>query len=543
MGRRGTEKKKPIRKRSGRGVPAVGQGDLKLSKAIARLGLPSRFPSEALEEAEGLSDPADSANSTAGDHRRDLRGQPHVTIDGEDARDFDDAISAKREGDGYRVWISIADVASYVQEGTALDKEARLRGTSVYFPRHVIPMLPERLSNGLCSLVPGQSRLTLTCEMYVRADGGRGDLSIYPSLIESSARLTYDQVQQLIDGKTDAMPGSTARMVRRAIEVSGLLRKRRFARGSLDLEIPEPRVLFDSDGEPSDVVASLQNPSHHVIEDLMVAANEAVAEYLLEHRLAGLFRVHPPPPGEKWAGLKAWSNQFGFRLKREAPQDPMVLARFLKRLRQTPQADAGQFVLLRSLAQAYYASGVHMHYGLASTAYVHFTSPIRRYPDLLVHRALWNHWQGKRKLQGLDELAASCSATERRAIEAEREIHRLVACSVARRRIGEEMQARVVGIHVVGLFVRPVDLFAEGLIPIKSLGRSAGEYLEVLPEIQTIVGRLSGMSYRLGDPVKVRLSHVDLKNRQLNFELAQEKKQKLRSRAKRPARKKRRTRR
>ena len=490
-----------------------------LAMAVAGLGLPIDFSTDVESEAQTFAE-VDADEALADGTRRDLRDHPHVTIDGEDARDFDDAVSARPEDGGYRVWVSIADVAWYVESGTALDREAAGRGTSVYLPTRVLPMLPETLSNGLCSLLPGQPRLTLTCEMHVDDDGGRSDVRVYPALIDSSARLTYTQVQSVIDGNPAAVPHHAQGPVLEAVAASRLLRRRRLANGSLDLDIAERHVVVGDDGDPANVFARRQTQAHHVIEDLMIAANESVAEYLLAHRLSGLFRVHPPPPREKWTQLEDWGKQWGFSLKRDKSNSPLPLARFAERLKQSRQAEAGQMLLLRSLSQAYYAAEVAGHFGLASEAYVHFTSPIRRYPDLLVHRALWHHWRGQPVLRGLSALADSSSETERRAVAAERDVGHLAACLVARRRLGEVMSAKVVGVHPAGLFVRPDEFFAEGLVPMISLTGGSGEYLEVREEAFAIVGRTSGIRFNLGDALNVRLVHVDIGRRRINYEIA-----------------------
>ena len=504
-------------------LACLGQGERDgtlLKMASAQLGLPIDFPADALEQASQFG-PVQPTAALADGERRDLRAITHVTIDGEDARDFDDAIAVRREGEYYRIWIAIADVASYVTPGTALDREARQRGTSVYLPDQVLPMLPERLSSDLCSLRPGEARHTLTCEMRVDASGKRSHSRIYPSLICSAARLNYTQLQRFIEGDLEAIPGPLASMLEQAVEVAKRLRKRRLGRGSLDLEIPEPRVLLDAAGEPTDVVAQKPLPAHQVIEDLMIAANESVAEYLREQNMAGVFRVHPPPPQTKWSQMEAWSKTLGFTLKREDAAKPKNISRFLKRLKQTPQGETAQFLLLRSLSQAHYTPQVDLHFGLASEAYLHFTSPIRRYPDLLVHRALWHHWRGENDLRGLESLSRDCSLLERRAVQAEREISHLAACLVARRRSGEEMAARITGIHAAGLFVRPDEFYAEGLIPIESLGRRNGDYFEVWEEAQKIIGRGTGLSYALGDALKVRLVQVDIGMRRINFEVTE----------------------
>ena len=487
-----------------------------LRMAEANLPLPKLFPETVTAQTGDFGD-VDVENSD-GD-RRDLRDRMHVTIDGEHARDFDDAVSAVQEKDGYRVWISIADVASYVKPRSAIDKEARLRGTSVYLPTQVFPMLPEKLSNDLCSLLPGEPRFTVTCEMHVGADGERSDIHIYPSLIHSAARLTYTQVQHFID-RNENIPKKVRPIIQSAIAASRLLRNRRFGRGSLDLEIPEAEVIFNKSGKLENVLGHIQMAAHQVIEDLMVAANESVAEYLLDRHLAGVYRVHPPPPEDKWTRLRTWAKQYDLSLSNKSPKKGLGLAPFLKKVKRKHQAEAGQMMVLRSLSRAYYSAECEGHFGLASDAYAHFTSPIRRYPDLLVHRALWNHWNGKSRLRGLDRLADGSSEAERRAMHAERDIIQLAACLVAKKRIGEEMQAMIVGIHAAGLFVRPEDLYADGLVPITELSRRDGEYFEVCENSQTIVGRNSRSSYGLGDALKVKMVAVNVGMRRINFELA-----------------------
>ena len=490
-----------------------------LRAAIDELGLPDQFADDVVAAANRFHE-VDADTALARGPRRDLRSRVHVTIDGEDARDFDDAVSAEKEGHAFRVWVSIADVASYVKARSILDKEAALRGTSVYLPARVLPMLPEKLSNGLCSLVPGLPRLTLTCEMVIDTSGVRSDIEVYPSLINSAARLTYTHVQAHIDGTADAVPEPVSEVVENAIEASTRLRRRRFRNGSLDLEISEAQVVLNKAGEPTDVIPRVPLPAHGVVEDLMIAANESVAEYLLEHGLNGLFRVHPPPPAEKWTLMAAWAKRNGLRAKTGKTNTSKAVSTLLERLKKTRQSEAGQMLLLRSLSQAYYSAEVDIHFGLASEAYSHFTSPIRRYPDLLVHRALWNHWQKRPNLRALPAAAENSSKAERQAIQAERDIVHLCACLVARRRLGEVMAARIVGVHSAGLFVRPDELFAEGLIPIRYLGEHSGDYFEVSAETHTVIGRRTHVSYTLGDAVTVRLASVDLDERRINFELA-----------------------
>ena len=486
--------------------------------AINSLGLPDQFPKKTIAAADRFKEiiPDDALTQF---ERRDLRSRLHVTIDGEDAKDFDDAVSACKEKAGYRIWISIADVALYVKASCPFDKEAAFRGTSVYLPTCVIPMLPEPLANNLCSLIPGQPRLTLTCEMIVDTNGNRSHISIYPSLIQSAARLTYTQVQSHMDGNQAALPESVADTVNDIILASKLLRQQRLQKGSLDLEVPEPEVTFDKSGNLVNIVARNPLPAHQVIEDLMIAANESVAEFLIEHRLSGVYRIHPPPPPEKWMVMAEWAKRFGLPIKTGKANNPLAVSHLLKQLKQSRQADTGQMLLLRSFSQAFYSSQVDHHFGLASEAYAHFTSPIRRYPDLLVHRALWNYWKNKPNLDDLEELAIRSSETERQAVNAERKIVHVAACLIACRRIGEEMTARIVGVHSAGLFVRPDDFYAEGLVPIRSLGEHDRDYFEVWPEAQAVVGRRTRTSYTLGDALSVRLANVDLEKNRINFEL------------------------
>ena len=327
-------------------------------------------------------------------------------------------------------------------------------------------------------------------------------------------------MQAQIDGAPDAVPEAVAAVVQDCIEVSRLLRRRRLEKGSLDLEIPEPEVLFDKGGDPVNVVARNPLPAHRVIEDLMVAANESVAEHLLDRGLEGVYRVHPPPPREKWQLMAAWAKRFGHPVRTGKENSPKAVAGLLARLKQSRQSESGQMLLLRSLSQAFYSDRVDLHFGLASEAYAHFTSPIRRYPDLLVHRALWNHWLKKPNLRRLEAAAESSSEAERRAIEAEREIVQVAACLVARRRLGDVMPARVTGVHAAGLFVRPEELFAEGLVPVRTLGERSGDYFEVWEEAQALVGRRTRVAYGLGDRLTVRLVEVDLEERRINFEAA-----------------------
>ncbi len=464
--------------------------------------------------------------------RVDLRGVPHVTIDGEDARDFDDAVSAKLEGDRYRVWVSIADVSYYVREGTALDDAARARATSVYFPDRVLPMLPERLSNDLCSLRPNIPRLTMTAEFVVDPEGIMHDVKVYPSLIESAARLTYDTVQEVLDAKDVGVSGPKhpqADLIHKLVIPARWLRTQRARRGAIDFEIPESKIKLGPDGVAVDIVQRQRLESHRLVEDLMVAANEAVAEYLLANDWVGLYRVHDAPDPIKLELLVRWAGKLGIDFDPEAARDPKVLQKFLVRMRSHPAASVVQSLVLRMMAQARYGPENLGHYGLASQAYAHFTSPIRRYPDLVVHRCLKALWAGEARPKNLDALGQHCSQQERKAMEAERAVTQLMACQIATKHIGEDMTAQVTGVHPAGAFVRPVELFVDGLIPMEALGHHYRGYFEYLEDEQMLFARRTKTKIQLGDRLEVILAGVNMKRRQIDFAIAEQGRQAFKS--------------
>lgn len=487
-----------------------------IAALVAQQDWPLEFSDEVMNEVAAMPD-VDPERALK-DGRKDLRGVMHVTIDGGDARDFDDAVSAAPESDGYRVWVSIADVAHYVRPKTQLDTEALARATSVYFPHRVLPMLPERLSNGLCSLKPNEPRHTLTCEMHVHADGRMSDVSVYPSLIQSAARLTYEQVQATLDGGVE-LPIPVRALIRELAPAARILRAARKRRGAVDLDIPEAKVVVDERGLPIELRQRPRLEAHQLIEDLMVAANECVAEHLLEKDWPGVYRVHEPPDPLRLATVAKWAKRLGHKLDVEAAREPKALQRFVEGIKHETSAPVIHTLVLRSLAQARYQDSNVGHYGLASRAYLHFTSPIRRYPDLLVHRALWGAWRSARFPSQLDALAQHCSQQERKAMEAERAVVQLMGCLLAQDHVGETMTARVTGISRAGAFVRPTTLFVDGLVPIEAFGARTREYYEVLEDEQALVAQRSGHAVRLGDEVEVLLASVDLKKRYINFTL------------------------
>jgi ribonuclease R len=482
---------------------------------IRTLDLPLQFNNDAIDEASRAPRVDPTTTLAAEPSRRDLRHIPHVTIDGEDARDFDDAVAAAVEHSGIRVWVSIADVSHYVKPGSALDLAARERGTSVYFPHRAIPMLPPQLSSDLCSLVPHEPRLTLTCEMRVRSDGITEDVHVYPSLIESAARLTYTQVQRGLDldGGTTVHSGLPD-----LVAAARALRARRAQRGAIDLDIPEAQVILGPDGVAAHVRQLTRLEAHRVIEDLMIAANEAVAELLLARGFDTLFRVHETPDPDRIVALAAWAATAGLFLDPAATTNPHTLARLADAIKGRPQSFVGMTLLLRSLAQARYSAENVGHYGLASRAYLHFTSPIRRYPDLLVHRALYSLWRGKRPREGaLEESATRTSTQERRADDAERKVEQLMACHVAAQHVGEVFEAVVTGIHEAGAFVRVRDPWLDGLLPVATLGDATQDYYDVIVSEHALVGRRSGHRVALGDTLRVRLASVSTYRRHIDF--------------------------
>ena len=516
-----------VNERGGDSKPARGElhevlGDpdhemVAIRAAILATGLPMDFPKEVLAESEAK--PEVDPDLVLDGHRRDLREVTHITIDGADARDFDDAVAAVQEKRGIRVWVSIADVATYVQPDSPLDIEAQNRATSVYFPHCVIPMLPERLSNGLCSLRPGELRLAMTCEFLVDPDGRPQDIHVYPSLIKSAARLTYGQAQSVLDNAEEAgkLPSPIRMLVERLSVASSQIRKERQSRGCLELDLPEAQVLVDDENRPVSIIARARIPAHKLIEDLMIAANESVASHLLIKKLPALYRIHEPPKLEKLKPLQRWAKRLGIKFDWKKADDPQILGKFVAQLQEHDPAGVVQMLLLQSLAQARYSPENEGHFGLASAAYLHFTSPIRRYPDLLVHRALWRSWQKKSPLEELDKQARNTSEKERRAVSAERDVVQLMGCFIARKHVGESMKVTVTGVHDVGVFVRSIDLFVEGLLPIESIGRYFNDYFECEKEDGLLRGRRSGKDITMGDELDAVLVQVDPELRRINF--------------------------
>ncbi|HYW79851.1 MAG TPA: ribonuclease R [Thermoguttaceae bacterium] len=485
---------------------------------IREFNLPDGFAEDALEEARAQSDAFDA---TIPEGRVDLTGETVVTIDPADARDFDDAISLERLDNGHwRLGVHIADVSHFVRPNSALDREALDRATSVYLPDRVIPMLPEIISNSLASLQPNKVRYTKTALIELTAEGQRVATDLCSAAIKSDKRLTYEQVDSFLED-----PGPWRRklgakvhdLLGRMHELAMMLRRRRKRNGSLELTMPEVKIELDQDGRVSGAHVAENTESHQVIEEFMLTANEAVAETLFAKETPFLRRIHPSPSPKKLKALTEFVTELGFKVG--SLENRFELQKLLDQVAGRPEQHAVNFAALRSLPRAVYAPDEEGHYALASECYCHFTSPIRRYPDLTVHRLIEAIVEGRTPREHVDQLFAlgrHCSDRERRAESAERELVKLKLLSYMSERIGHEMEAVVTGVESFGLFVQGIDLPAEGLIRTEVL---LDDHYYFDRATHTLSGHRSGNTYRLGDRFRVVVARVDLERRELDFRL------------------------
>ncbi len=498
-----------------------------------------RFEILASAYADGFSDEFDPATAIAAqsipDHvhpeeiagRRDLRHLPLVTIDGEDARDFDDAVHASRSGEGYRLVVAIADVAHYVRPGGPLDREALRRATSVYFPGMVLPMLPEKLSNGICSLNPDVERLCLVCDLALDGNGKPLQADIYEAVMRSHARLTYDRVAAALDGRPDPEVKPLLDDLRVAHELSKKLSGQRKQRGSIDFDLPESKIILDDEGKVAEIVRRPRNDAHRLIEEFMLAANEAVARFFDVRGLPTVYRIHDQPDEDKLEAFAALARAHGFDLPAGELLTPAVLNEFLRAVEGKPAQKALNALLLRAMMQAQYSPDNIGHYGLAAPHYLHFTSPIRRYPDLMVHRLLKEHWaRGGQPLRAherdeqeayLAGVAAQCSDRERAAMKAERDVAAFYAALYMQEHVGEKHKAIVAGVAEFGLFCELEDVLVEGLVPAESLG----EGVKLEKKMQRLVVGNSGLSYGVGDEILVEVVGADPARRRITLGLAE----------------------
>ena len=497
-------------------VEAGGEAARAAAAMLAAYGIPTIWPAEIDRVDVPASVPRD-----VGKARKDLRGMPLVTIDGADARDFDDAVFAVPRRNGWRLVVAIADVAHYVKTGSALDREARERGNSVYLPDRVVPMLPERLSNGICSLVPREDRLAMVCDMRVSHLGRVTGHEFQEAVIRSHARLTYTEVGHFLEGGRIQVEDDVAASLGALHDVYRALKSRRDERGALDLDTRETSIELDDGGMPTAIEPVARNDAHRLIEEAMIAANVAAASHL-ESRKDGtdgspppVYRVHEPPAPEKIEALALALRLVGERLPNTSPT-PAELSAVLARARQKSSWPSWiwEVLVLRSLAQARYEPRRLGHFGLALSTYAHFTSPIRRYADLLIHRML----KGERlSLDDLDAAAAHISMTERRAEDAERAVDAWLKCVYVEGHIGTTFSGTVASVVEFGLFVELDGLFVQGLLHISKLGR---EYYHYAPESMTLVAERSGARFSLADRLEVVIEEVSVATGRIDLKLA-----------------------
>lgn len=506
---------------------------MEIDIALRAHDLPHQFSHEVQAEVAGI---ADEVEASAKLPRQDLRGLPLVTIDGEDARDFDDAVYCQpKKSGGWRLWVAIADVSYYVRHGSALDDEAISRGNSVYFPSQVIPMLPEKLSNGLCSINPDVDRLCMVCEMTISAKGKLSGSKFYPAVMRSHARFTYSKVASILDGD-DALINEYHALVPDLENLKSMylaLSDARNQRGAIAFETEESLFLFNEDKKIDSIVPLIRNDAHKIIEECMILANVATAKFIEKNNKPGLFRVHDKPSEDKYKNFVSYLSELGISIpNREAPE-PRDYGDILAKVANRPDQELIQTMLLRSMRQAVYQSDNLGHFGLALQSYSHFTSPIRRYPDLVVHRVIKNILleQAKEsealnqikaanqgsydyKLEEVIELGEHCSMTERRADEATRDVSDWLKCEFMQDHVGDNFMGVISTVTNFGLFVRLQDLHIEGLVHITALGRDYYHYDDVR---MCLTGENSGIKYRVGDVVNVQVAAVNLDEKKIDL--------------------------
>ncbi|HGF7147240.1 TPA: ribonuclease R [Vibrio cholerae] len=501
--------------------------------AIRTHQIPHEWPAEVEQQVAGLTE---KVPEEAKQGRVDLRALPLVTIDGEDARDFDDAVYCEvKKGGGWRLWVAIADVSYYVRPDTALDKEAINRGNSVYFPSQVVPMLPEVLSNGLCSLNPQVDRLCMVCEMTVSETGKLSGYKHYEAVMNSHARLTYTKVNEILEGDEELRERykEVVPHLEELHRMYQVLKSARDERGAIEFETVETKFIFNAQRKIESIEPVIRNDAHKLIEECMILANIASASLVEKAKEAALYRVHEPPGEERLTGFRDFLGELGLDLSGGLEPSPTDYANLMKQIGERPDKELIQTMLLRSMKQAVYNADNAGHFGLALKRYAHFTSPIRRYPDLLLHRAIkyliakqeghnqdrWTPTGGYHySFDDMDFYGQQCSMTERRADDATREVSDWLKCEYMQDHVGEELEGVVANVTSFGFFVRLTELHIDGLVHISTL---ANDYYHYDPIGQRLVGESFGAIYRLGDAVKVKVLAVNLDDRQIDFELVE----------------------
>lgn len=506
---------------------------MEIQIAIRTHQIPHEWPAEVDQQVAGL---AEDVPEEAKQGRVDLRSLPLVTIDGEDARDFDDAVYCEaKKGGGWRLWVAIADVSYYVRPESALDKEAINRGNSVYFPSQVVPMLPEVLSNGLCSLNPQVDRLCMVCEMTISDTGKLSGYKHYEAVMNSHARLTYTKVHEILEGDEE-LRERYKELVPHLEELHKMyqvLKGARDERGAIEFETVETKFIFNAQRKIETIEPVIRNDAHKLIEECMILANIASASLVEKAKEAALYRVHEPPGEERLTGFRDFLGELGLDLSGGLEPSPTDYANLMKQIGERPDKELIQTMLLRSMKQAVYNADNAGHFGLALKRYAHFTSPIRRYPDLLLHRAIkyliaknegrnqdrWTPTGGYHySFDDMNFYGEQCSMTERRADDATREVADWLKCEYMQDHVGEELDGVVANVTSFGFFVRLTELHIDGLVHISTL---ANDYYHYDPIGQRLVGESFGAIYRLGDAVKVKVLAVNLDDRQIDFELVE----------------------
>ncbi|MSP28818.1 MAG: ribonuclease R [Methylococcales bacterium] len=520
-----TEQPTKLHQPIGRIVEVLGDHlapGMEIDMAIRSYELPNTWSNELLEEIKPLTPEVPEA---AKENRVDIRNLPLVTIDGEDARDFDDAVYCKKTPKGWKLLVAIADVSHYVKIGTELDKEAYKRSTSVYFPEQVIPMLPEILSNGLCSLNPTVDRLCMVCELLIDSEGNVLRSKFFEAVMRSHARLTYNEVANMLVEGDKTLAKKYAPLMPHLKDMYALfqvMRKAREQRGAMDFDTLETRIVFGENRKIEKIIPVVRNDAHKLIEEFMITANGAAARFLNSKKMPKLLRIHEGPSTDKLLNLKTFLGEMGLKLGGGAIPTPLDYMHLVESIKDRPDAHLIKTVLLRSMSQAVYSPELKGHFGLALEAYAHFTSPIRRYPDLLVHRAIRHVLQGKKAesfIYGVPDmvvLGEHCSANERRADDATRDVTSWLKCEYMLDKIGEDFTGIISAVTGFGFFVELAEIYVEGLVHISNLGQ---DYFHCDLTSHQLKGEHSNTVFRLGDSVKVKVVRVDLDEKKIDFEL------------------------
>jgi ribonuclease R len=490
---------------------------MEIEIALRKHKLPHEFSPAAIRQAESIPKLVQAEDYKG---RIDLRELPLITIDGETARDFDDAVYAERSGAGWRLVVAIADVSFYVKPDDTLDKEAFERGNSVYFPRRVIPMLPEALSNGLCSLNPDVERLCMICDMQIDAAGIVNSYKFYPSVMRSKARMTYTKVAEMLENPQGDLAKEYAHIMQHVQNLYGLFKlmlNQREKRGAIEFESTETQMVFDDNGKIDKIIPVQRNDAHKLIEECMLAANVCAADFLSKNEHPALYRIHEGPTPEKLEALRTFMAEVGFGVTGGDKPHAKDYGKLMNQIKTRPDAQLLQTVLLRSMQQAVYSPDNVGHFGLAYEAYAHFTSPIRRYPDLLIHRAIKAVVNGEKyKAKDWNNLGVHCSMTERRADEATRDVNNWLKCYYMQDKIGEVYESTIAGVTAFGVFVALDGVYVEGLVHVTELGNDYFNYDKARHEM---LGERTGVRFRLGDRLTVKVARVDLETSKIDFTL------------------------